>query len=818
MSTVARLLQILYQTREVAQDGLTDDILVEEPVLGQVRRVAVALDEKGYSKEAGALNTVVTICCLSPEFGGLGLAVDSTVLAPEQESEILFLVSAWLEALNSADRAESVPPPLLTRPAGRRGMTVSEKIFAMHDVDQKGWVAPSELIRVRVDWVIASEASWGGMETTYNLLGKPGIFRNDRFWLAGDHVVDPRVKHVPQVKAMIDASERAKHSFKMTEYQGMNYTILHTEFYRERVQPGMLVIGSDSHTTSSGALGCLAIGLGAADVTLPLVIGETWFRVPETVNIRLVGAPNPGISGKDTVLYILQQLKRNTVAADRVVEFTGPGVRHLSCDSRFAIANMTTELGGITGVFVPDEATFDFVQKRRLSQHKKSSVYFKPDEDAEYAETHEIDLAQVRSFLARYPSPDDVVPVAQHQGMELDGCFIGACTTTEEELILAALVLEQGLQQGLRPVKKGKRKVVPGSLPILHKLRQLGLVEIYEEAGFELGVPGCSYCVGMSADQAGVGEVWLSSQNRNFENRMGKGSIGNLGSAATVAASSFDMKLTDPHSLLRAIDLERWNSLRAAPISAKALNEGSGPVYVEPSGSPAVKPFTKGTASHIENLTVAESINTRTRTSAEEPFLKGRVNRLGDFIDTDALAPAEFLVTCPTNEAIGAHCLEYSHPDFRQRVKDGFNIVVAGTAFGCGSSREQAVSALLGCGVQCVIAKSFAFIFSRNMPNLGLLGIRMTDPAFFEAAQDGAEIEINLDDSVVRISGQTYPFQSTQMERELFQLGGIASAFGHFGKKLFEVMCTPKRVDSSQSVVLDLKPKTGGSVPKAMQW
>lgn len=108
----------------------------------------------------------------------------------------------------------------------------------------------------------------------------------------------------------------------------------------------MLIIGSDSHTCSSGAVGCLAIGLGAADVTLPLVTGETWFKVPESVSIQLVGSPKPGIGGKDVILYILQQLKRNTVASERIVEFTGPGVRHLSSDARFAISNMTT-VGGV---------------------------------------------------------------------------------------------------------------------------------------------------------------------------------------------------------------------------------------------------------------------------------------------------------------------------------------------------------------------------------------------------------------------------------------------------------------------------------------
>jgi homoaconitase/3-isopropylmalate dehydratase large subunit len=117
---------------------------------------------------------------------------------------------------------------------------------------------------------------------------------------------------------------------------------MHTEFCRERAQPGMLVIGSDSHTCSAGSVGALAIGLGVADVTMPLITGESWFRIPESVNIRLINAPSIGIGGKDTILYIMKELKRNTVAADRVVEFTGPGLEHLSCDARFAISNMTT--------------------------------------------------------------------------------------------------------------------------------------------------------------------------------------------------------------------------------------------------------------------------------------------------------------------------------------------------------------------------------------------------------------------------------------------------------------------------------------------
>ena len=182
----------------------------------------------------------------------------------------------------------------------------------------------------------------------------------------------------------------------------------------------------------------------------------------------------------------------------------------------------------MTGIFAPDEIVDDFINKRKNAKYKRNAAFYRPDDDAHYALTHVIDLAKVESFVARYPSPDDVVPVSEVEGKSLDGCFIGACTTTEEDLVVGALVLEEGLKRGLKPVKTGKRKVVPGSRPILNKLRRLGLTDIYEQAGFEVGIPGCSYCVGMSADKAVEGETWLSSQNRNFENRMGQGRMAML--------------------------------------------------------------------------------------------------------------------------------------------------------------------------------------------------------------------------------------------------------------------------------------------------
>jgi homoaconitate hydratase len=213
------------------------------------------------------------------------------------------------------------------------------------------------------------------------------------------------------------------------------------------------------------------------------------------------------------------------VAAGRLVEYTGEGLRHLSCDARFAIANMTTEFGGIGACVVPDEVTVQYMEKRRNPKHKNHCVYFRPDEGAQYAGSYDVDLSKLNHFVALYPSPDNVVPVTEATLPTFQGCFIGACTTSEEDLILAALVLREGLKMGMLPSVPGLRRVTPGSIPIVNRLRELGLLQIYEKAGFVVGAPGCSYCVGMGIDQAGKGENWLSSQNRNFRDRMGPGKI-----------------------------------------------------------------------------------------------------------------------------------------------------------------------------------------------------------------------------------------------------------------------------------------------------
>lgn len=596
---------------------------------------------------------------------------------------------------------------------------------------------------------------------------------------------------------------------------------MHTDFTRDRAQPGYLVIGSDSHTCSAGSMGAFAVGFGAADVVMPLVTGETWFRVPEVCRINFVGKLPYGISGKDVILHILGQFKRNTIAFQRAVEYGGPGLSELSMDARFAIANMTTEFGGMGACFESDERTAVWLSSRRLAKDKNRPLYFKPDSDARYAEIRTIDLSEVQATVALYPNPDDVVPVETKAGMKLDGCFIGACTTTEEELILAGLVLEVGLASGLKPISRGKRRVTPGSLSIVRKLERLGLTEVYRQAGFEIGAPGCSYCVGINdVDVAQSGEVWLSSQNRNFRNRMGPGSIGNVSSAAAVAASSFDMEVKNPRPLISMIDAKRYQSLFG---KAQAVPEIS--LQFREPGIP------RQWASATTDCKISPVITTR-RLQGE--IIKGRIQRFGTNVDTDAIIPAQFMPGIDDAD-LGSHCFEHVRPEFRQKAANGATVVVAEHGFGSGSSREDAVRALKGAGVQMIIARSFAFICKwkpsvpvsqadiplptdeRNQLNMGLFNARVSDDDFYEHANEGAMLSVDKRARTLRLAGvdRVWRYEHSAIEAELLEAGGVLSLYNLYGNSLFRELTQSrqlpnyhsKEVKASRSVEFPRKPQ-----------
>ncbi|ETV68350.1 hypothetical protein H257_15671 [Aphanomyces astaci] len=678
-------------------------------------------------------------------------------------------------------------------------MNVIEKILCHHAVGLSvPCVQEGDVICVKSDWTLASELTFQGMDTLYSSIGRPPLHRPDRFWLAVDHTVDPRVNHLPKQKALIQVATDFAEEHGLTDFWGPNTTIMHTEFARQRAQPGQIVIGADSHTCSAGGMGAFATGLGAGDVVMPLVTGQTWFKVPPVVYIELVGTPPLGMGGKDVILHILGALKRNTVAFERAVYYGGDGLRHLSDDARFAIANMTTEFGGIAGVFAADAVTAAVCAKR--SSHKDEGLYFTPDADCSYAAHHVIRLDDVRTTVAIHPSPDNCVRIGEVAGMALDGCFIGACTTTQEDLILGALVLQQGLLAGL-PITPGNKRVTPGSLQIVSHLNQLGLLSIYEAAGFTVGVPSCSFCVGIGADVALPGEVWLSSQNRNFRNRMGKGSIGHLASAAAVAASSFRMQVTDPADLLGQIDFALFDAYRQWNTSNDTASHSFTVSQPSPDLSPVV--FTRPPP-RVATTSPSEA----DQTSEPHAIICGRVQVFEDDVDTDAIIPAQFMglnpssplwpADCRTEEdVLASYSFAYTRPEFVQRCRDGATIIVAGTAFGSGSSREEAARCLKALGVQAVIAKSFAYIYARNQPNNALLGIVITDPVFHKLAVEGAQVSVDLPRRVVLVAGQSFPFALTALEEAFLVEGGLTQLFKRYKTDLFRAAMQPKTSNKS---------------------
>src|SRR5215831_13729533 len=537
-------------------------------------------------------------------------------------------------------------------------MTLTQKILAHHALAlERPWVAAGDILQIRVDWTIASELAWNGMERTYAALGRPKLHDPSRFFLAVDHTVDPvTLASDARTQKLVQLSRNFAKESGLRHFYDANQTILHTKFYRDLVQPGEVVLGADSHTSSHGGLGVFAIGLGGADVTAAMVLAQSWIEVPEAICVEYTGRIPWGFGGKDIILKTLGELGRNTVAMERTVEYVArDAADQFSTDVRFTIANMTAEFGGLNGIFEADGVVARWLEDRTARAPDaadyagRSALYFRADAEAPYVARYPIDLTRLEPLVAKPFSPDNVAPVSELAGMALEGCFIGACTTTEEELVLGALVLEAALAGVAKPVDAPeKRLVVPGDLNIQQRLAKAGLWKHYERAGFRVGVPGCSMCLGIASEKAGSGEHWLSSQNRNYRNRMGEGSLAYLASAATVAASALELKVADPRPLLAKISPDTFDRILGRDSRVLDVRTGEPEIVIA-----AGRHQTRGGV-------------------AKGGVVRGRVQRFGDHIDTDAIIPGQFCHLTKPDE-LGAKAFALVRPDFTEKVHAGAN-------------------------------------------------------------------------------------------------------------------------------------------------
>lgn len=653
--------------------------------------------------------------------------------------------------------------------AARQPMTLTQKILAAHARGLKRpWVQTGDVLRVKVDWTIASELAWNGMDRTYELLGRPPLHDPRRFYLAVDHTVDDvTLRTDARTRKLVKLSRDFANESKLTHFYDANETILHTKFYRDLLQPGELVLGADSHTSSHGGLGAFAIGLGGADVAVAMVLGESWIEVPEAISVEYEGTLPFGIGGKDVILRTLGLLKRNTVAMERSVEYRGSAVRSFSTDMRFTIANMTAEFGGLNGIFEPDATVAHWLSER--SSYNDAGLYYRADDDAPYLARYPIDLDNLSPQVAKPFSPDHVFDVEQVAGEALQGLFIGACTTTEEELVLGALVLEKAWENKDPVSPQPKRLVVPGDRNIERRLEERGLWAPYRKAGFRIGPPGCSMCLGIASEKAEAGENWLSSQNRNFHNRMGPGSLAWLASGATVAASAGEMRIGDPRPFLHRIDQDRFRKLLGR------VDEVSLPNITAQEPKLAI-------------ASESASVATTTENAATPSLISGRVQLFGDNIDTDAIIPGEFC-HLQTEAELGAHAFHHVRPEFVKRVANGADVIVAGDGWGSGSSREQAVLALKGAGVRAVIARSYAFIHKRNLVNEAVPYLVVTDSDFHRLATEGARIDVDLAGGRVSINDRTFQASApSDIVQAIRDAGGIVAAIRRHGPDVFRAL------------------------------
>ncbi|SMC23323.1 3-isopropylmalate/(R)-2-methylmalate dehydratase large subunit [Desulfacinum hydrothermale DSM 13146] len=312
------------------------------------------------------------------------------------------------------------------------------------------------------------------------------------------------------------------------------------------VYPGMVLIATDSHTTTHGAFGAFGTGVGATDLAVIMATGHLWLRVPEVIRIHLTGRLPLGVYAKDVILYIIGKLGAD-YAIYKAVEFTGPVVKALSVSERMALCNMTTEMGAKCAYIQPDEVTLDFL-KGKVRRKLEPVV---TDPDFQYAEELFFDVSAVSPQLAVPSSVDNVRPLSELVGTPVHQAYLGSCTGGRaEDIAVAARILK-----GRKVHKNTRLVVVPASRDVFLEALERGDVATLVEAGATFVTPGCAACLGTHEGILAAGETCIASTNRNFPGRMGHTqSAVYLGSPAAVAAAALNGEVTDPSQILAELE------------------------------------------------------------------------------------------------------------------------------------------------------------------------------------------------------------------------------------------------------------------------
>ena len=590
------------------------------------------------------------------------------------------------------------------------GKTLIEKLIASHLV--AGEMIPGKDVGLKIDHTLTQDATGTMAYIQFEALGVPRVR------------TELSVSYLDHQLGQVSFENADDHRFlqSIAAKYGLVYSrpgngICHQVHLERFGVPGKTLIGSDSHTPTAGGIGMLAFGAGGMDVALTMAGTPFNIKMPQIVNVELTGTLRPWVSGKDV---ILEMLRRLTVrgGVNKAFEYTGPGLACLSVPARSAIANMGTELGATTSVFVSDEVTHNFLK----AQHReKDWTPLYPDEDAVYADKITIDLSNLEPMIAQPHMPDRVVPVSELEGHPLDQVFIGSCTNSSYfDLVKVARIMK-----GKVVAPNVEMALSPGSKQVFEMAARSGVLADLIASGVRILEVGCTACGGGGFAPNSTG-ISMRSSCRNFIGRSGtRDAQVYLASSETCAASALAGFFTtaEPYSeLLKTVqDADEF-----------IINDN---MFVVPPEDGSNVEILRG-----PNIKALPSFK-----ELDETIRSMVVSKLGNDITTDDIIPAtaEIVKYRSNIGKISEYVLTRRDPEFYKKITArGNGIIIAGENYGQGSSREHAALAPKYLGVKAIISKSFARIHVQNLANFGILPLNFVNFEDYEKIDPDDELEI----------------------------------------------------------------------------
>ncbi len=592
------------------------------------------------------------------------------------------------------------------------GKTITQKILESHLLE--GEMIKGQEIGIRIDQTLTQDATGTMAYLAFEALDIPRV------------KTEMSISYVDHNTLQTDFKNADDHLFLQSSAKkfGLYYSrpgngICHFIHHQRYAVPGKTLIGSDSHTPTSGAVGMIAMGAGGMSVAMAMAGEPFYLKMPEVINVRLTGKLNPGVASKDVILEILGRLSVKG-GLGKIFEYTGEGVETLTVPERATITNMGAELGATTSIFQADDVTKEFFKDQG---REDSFTYVLADEDADYDDVIDINLEDLVPMVAMPSMPDKVKTVKELENVKIQQVFIGSCTNASyQDLAKAAEILD-----GKCVHEDVSLCVSAGSKQVFEMVARDGILTKLIAAGARILESACGPCVGIG-QAPNSGGTSLRTSNRNFLGRSGtKDAQVYLGSPEVAAATAITGHLTDPRDIA---DLEKLSSIKEA--KDYILDDR---MVVEPVEDSSDVKIIKGP--NIKSMPLNDPIS--------DSVCAQVILKVGDNITTDDIMPAgaKILPLRSNVPEISKYVFSGIDNTFSERAKVlGKSIIIAGENYGQGSSREHAALAPMYLGVKVVIAKSMARIHNDNLINYGVLPLVFSNPEDYDRIGQGDVLEI----------------------------------------------------------------------------